>query len=120
MVSKISSIPRASAAIAGVVVRHENTRLLVAMSQAADQEPALRALFDELSDGFVDELGVLLGKLGLSVAPARVDLLHALFVGLSVIDLATNRPKGQARAKAALEIAFDLLSENRSSAQGRN
>lgn len=115
MVSKISSKARASTTIAGVATRHENTRLLVALNQAADQEPILRALFNELTDGFVEQLGVLLGKLGLPATPAHIDLVHALFVGLSVIDLATSRPKGEARAEAALRIAFDLLSENRPS-----
>jgi uncharacterized membrane protein len=42
---------------------------------------------------------------------ARIDLFHVLFVGLSVIDLATARRNGKARAKAVLNLAFQMLSE---------
>jgi hypothetical protein len=51
----------------------------------------------------------LLTKLELGPSQARIDTLHALFVGLLVIDLATSRRNGKARAKAALETAFVLL-----------
>jgi hypothetical protein len=106
----ISSAEQAAAKMATVVARHENTRVLAALNQAADQEPTVRTLFNELHEGFVAELHALLGKLKLSRTEARIDLLHALFVGLSIIDLATGRKNGRARAKAALGLAFDLLS----------
>jgi hypothetical protein len=85
-------------------------RVLAALNQAADQEPTVRALFNELLDGFIAELGTLLVKLKIPPTEARIDLLHALFVGLSIIDLATRRKNGRARAKAALDLGFDLLS----------
>jgi AcrR family transcriptional regulator len=106
----IESAEQAAARMATVAARHENTRVLAALNQAADQEPAVRALFNELLDGFIAELGTLLEKLKLSPTQARIDLLHGLFVGLSIIDLATGRKNGRARAKAALNLAFDLLS----------
>jgi AcrR family transcriptional regulator len=106
----IGSAEQASAKMATVAARRENTRVLVALNQAADQEPTVRALFNELLDGFIAELGALLEKLKLSPTEARIDLLHALFVGLSIIDLATRRKNGRARAKAALRLAFNLLS----------
>jgi AcrR family transcriptional regulator len=109
MVRNATSADKAISIIAGVVVRHENTRVLVALNQAADQEPALRELFNELTDGFVAQLELLLANLGLGPSRDRIDMLHALFVGLSVIDLATSRRNGKARAKAALETAFGLL-----------
>ena len=37
-----ASVREAAKAIANVAVRHENTRVLMALVQAADQEPALR------------------------------------------------------------------------------
>lgn len=106
----IASAEQAATKMAAVAARHENTRVLSALNQAADQEPAVRALFNELLDGFVAELGALLEKLKLSPTEARIDLLHALFVGLSIIDLATGRKNGRARAKTALSLAFGLLS----------
>ena len=106
----IVSAKQAAAKMATVAARRENTRVLAALNQAADQEPTVRALFTELLDGFIAELGTLLEKLKLSPTEARIDLLHALFVGLSIIDLATRRKNGRARAKAALSLTFDLLS----------
>jgi hypothetical protein len=53
----------------------------------------------QLVDGLLNE-----GTVG-----RRSDLLHALFVGLSIIELATNRPKGKARSKAALKLAFKAI-----------
>jgi AcrR family transcriptional regulator len=106
----IASAKQAAAKMAGVATRRENTRVLAALNQAADQEPTVRALFTELLDGFIGELGALLEKLKLSPTEARIDLLHALFVGLSIIDLATRRKNGRARAKAALGLTLDLLS----------
>src|SRR5580658_8133181 len=85
----IASAEQAAAKMATVAARRENTRVLAALNQAADQEPTVRALFNELLDGFIAELGTLLVKLKISPTEARIDLLHALFVGLSIIDLAT-------------------------------
>jgi AcrR family transcriptional regulator len=110
----IGSAEQAAAKMATVATRRENTRVLAALNQAADQEPAVRALFNELLDAFVGELSALLEKLKLSPTQARIDLLHGLFVGLSIIDLATGRKNGRARAKAALNLAFDLLSGDKS------
>jgi len=102
MIKGISSPKQAAAKISAVAARHENTRVLVALNQAADQEPTVQALFNELLDGFVAELATLLEKLQLSPAPARIDLLHALLVGLSVIDLATGRKNYRARTRGPL------------------
>jgi AcrR family transcriptional regulator len=106
----VGAAEQAAAKMATVAARHENTRILAALNQAADQEPTVRALFNELLDGFTAELSTLLEKLKLSPTEARIDLLHALFVGLSTIDLATRRRNGKARAKAALSLAFGLFS----------
>jgi AcrR family transcriptional regulator len=109
MTEKVTTPRQAAAIVASVVVRHENTRVLVALNQAADQEPALRDLFNELTDGFISQLRHMLAKFGMKPDQAAVDLVHALFVGLSVIDLATSRERGEARAKAVMKTAFDLL-----------
>jgi len=105
----ISSAEQGADRIAAVTTRHETSRVLAALNQAADQEPTVRAVFNELLGGFVDEIGGLLEKLDLPSNEASIDLLHALFVGLSIIDLATARRNGKARAKAVLNLAFQLL-----------
>lgn len=111
IVKGASSTRKTASTIAAVTVLHENTRVLSALNQAADQEPSVRALFNELLGGFTTELQALLEKLGLPANEPQVDFVHALFVGLSIIDLATARPKGKARAEAVLNLAFALLSE---------
>jgi|EndMetStandDraft_7_1072992.scaffolds.fasta_scaffold363787_2 AcrR family transcriptional regulator len=109
MVDSIKTGRQATALIAEVTARHDNTRILVALNQAADREPAVRELFQALNEGFVGEIARLLSKLGVSDEAGNVDLVHAIFVGLSVIDLATSRTRGVARSKAALEALFRLL-----------
>jgi len=106
----LSSPEQGAERIAAVTVRHETTRVLAALNQAADQELAVRAVFNELLGGFMEEFGSLFEKLELASTEARIDLFHALFVGLSVIDLATARRNGKARAKAVLGLAFYMLS----------
>jgi AcrR family transcriptional regulator len=113
LIANIRSIDGAPKAIAEAAGRHENTRVLVALNQAAEQEPEVRELFNELSDNFFNGIGALLDKLGLAKVPAHIDLLHAAFVGLSVIDLATCRPDQRARSKAALDIVFEILGDRK-------
>src|SRR5579871_4337283 len=114
MVKSASSAPKTASKIAAVTVLPENTRVLAALNQAADQEPQVRALFNELLGGFISELQTLLENLNLPAAEPQVDLIHALFVGLSIIQLATARRKGKARAEAVLNLAFNLLSGDQS------
>jgi AcrR family transcriptional regulator len=104
-----SSTEIAAATIASVAVRHGNTRVMMALAQAADQEPALRELFRELADGITERAGRLFEGLGIKPTDDARFLLHALSVGLSVIDLATGRPDGERRARTVLETALTLL-----------
>jgi AcrR family transcriptional regulator len=109
----------ATAAMGAVVARHENTRVFVALNQAADQEPALQALFNELLEGFVEAITDFLKRMNLRATQSHVDLLHAVFVGLSVIDLATGRKNGNARPLATLKSLFKLLSNHEASTKER-
>jgi AcrR family transcriptional regulator len=105
----ISSTKQAVEQIASVVVSNENTRLLAALNQAADQEPAVREKFGQLVETFASEIGAALERLHIKPSSARIDLIHVLFVGLSIINLATGRPNVQNRAKAVLKLAFEML-----------
>ncbi|MER2508419.1 MAG: TetR family transcriptional regulator [Amaricoccus sp.] len=105
------SIEAASAVIANVAVRHENTRVMMALAQAADQEPRVRELFRELADGIALRAGRLLEDLGLPSTAENRFLVHALSVGLAVVDLAVDRPDGAARAASVLETTFTLLAK---------
>ena len=119
LLKSAKSLKEAAAAIGAVVARHENTRVFVALNQAADQEPALQALFNELLEGFVQAIADFLKRMNLPSNQSHVDLLHAVFVGLSVIDLATSRKNGNARALAALKSVFNLLSTHETTTKER-
>lgn len=114
LVKGATSAKKTAATIAAATVFHKNTRVLAALNQAADQEPSVRALFNELLGGFMSELGALLGKLKLAADEPKIDLIHALIVGLSIIELATARPRGKVRAEAVLNLALQSLSGDKS------
>jgi AcrR family transcriptional regulator len=101
-----SSVREAAKAIANVAVRHENTRVIMALVQAADQEPALRELFHELADGIILRAGKLLTNLNIEPTDERCYQLHSMSVGIAVVDLATARKNGERRAARTLEAAL--------------
>jgi AcrR family transcriptional regulator len=101
--------PDLTANMARGMVQHENTRVLMGIAQAADHEPALRELFRDLTEGILERMGTLLDSLDIPVSQANQDIVHALSVGLAVIDLATARSDGEIRTKAALDTLFNLL-----------
>jgi AcrR family transcriptional regulator len=108
-----SSVRGAAKAIADVVVRHENTRVIMALVQAADQEPALRELFRELADGIILRAGKLLGNLNIESTDEHCYLLHAMAVGMAVVDLATARKDGERRAARTLETTLTLMAKGK-------
>jgi AcrR family transcriptional regulator len=102
--------PRATArVIASLAAQHENTRVIMALAQAADQEPAVRGLFRELADGTILRVGKLLENLNITPTNEHCYLLYALSTGLAVIDLATARKNGGRRAARTLEITLALM-----------
>ncbi|GAU86192.1 TetR/AcrR family transcriptional regulator [Bosea sp. BIWAKO-01] len=106
VIARISSVGEAAAAIAAVTGRHERTRVLVALNQASEREPEVRQLFNDLTKILHSEFAGLLMKLGLPATDTDVEMLHALFIGLSVFDLATCRPGQQERSRAILDLLF--------------
>jgi AcrR family transcriptional regulator len=111
VVTKATTRARASEGIAAVATRHEVTRVLMSLAQAADQEEEVRVLFNALTGGLTAEISTLLTKLGLTAQPANVDLFHALVVGLSVIELATGRKNGKSRSRDVIDLALHLFAQ---------
>jgi AcrR family transcriptional regulator len=108
----IVDLPSVSAVIkhlTAMIVRHENTRVMMALAQAADEEPSLRSLFRELADGIVSRLRQLLENLHLDATDEQVKLMHSLSVGLAVVDLATQRPHSKRRVEAILQSLFAMF-----------
>jgi AcrR family transcriptional regulator len=99
----------AAMAMTKMIARHENTRVMMALAQAADQEVELQKLFRGLADGIVSRFGQFLKSLKVESTEEHARLFHALSVGLAVVDLATSRPDGAKRTTAVLETALTLL-----------
>ena len=121
MLGSLPSLDAAADAIAVLVNRYENTRVLMALAQAGDEEPRLRELFRELADGIVARLTTFLGRFGVPTVtdePAR--LLHATAVGLAVVGLATGRADGTQRAADVLRPLFVMLAKGASRKAGSN
>jgi AcrR family transcriptional regulator len=108
-VAETTSAKNAAAQLANVVVRHGNTRVLMALAQAADQEPALRELFVELADGIIQRVSKILRQLNVKPSDEHCYLLHAVLVGMANITLATGREDSELRSARALERMFRVL-----------
>ncbi len=108
-----SSVREAARAIANVAVQHENTRVIMALVQAADQEPALRELFRELADGIILRAGKLLRNLSIEPTDEHCYQLHSMSVGMAVVDLATSRRDGERRAARTLEAALTAMTKGK-------
>ena len=108
-----ASVREAAKVIANVAVRHENTRVIMALVQAADQEPALRELFRELADGIILRAGKLLRNLNIEPTDKHCYQLHSMSVGMAVVDLATSRRDGERRAARTLEAALTAMTKGK-------
>jgi AcrR family transcriptional regulator len=108
-----SSVREAAKAMANVAARHENTRVIMALVQAADQEPVLRELFRELADGVILRAGKLLRNLNIEPTDEHCYQLHSMSVGMAVVDLATSRKDGERRADRTLETALTLMTKGK-------
>jgi DNA-binding transcriptional regulator YbjK len=107
------SAKQAASAITKMTAHYENTRVMMALAQAADHDASLQELFRELADGIVSRSGQFLQSLNEKSTPEDARLLHALSVGLAVVDLATGRPDGAKRTIAVLDRALTLLAGSR-------
>ncbi len=114
VIARILSVGDAAAAISEVTGQHERTRVLVALNQASEKEPEVRQLFNNLTNILHSEFASLLERLNLPATGTDVELLHALFIGLSVFDLATCRPGQRERSKAVLDLLFSRFASQAS------
>lgn len=108
-----SSREAAAASIARLTSQPENTRVLLALVAAAEQEPAVRDLFRELAAGMTRHGQDMLDALQAKPVAEAAYLLYALSVGLAVVTMATGQPGGEARCSSALSTVLDLLSDGK-------
>lgn len=109
VVSTVTTREQASERIAAMTSRHEVTRVLMSLAQAADHESEVRTLFNELTDGLAEEIRMLFGKLSIETQQPGIDLFHALIVGLSVIDLATGSRSRNDRPRDAMDLILQMF-----------
>lgn len=109
----LTSLDEMANVVAGLVSREENTRVLMALAQAGDEEPRLRALFQEMAGGIRTRVAACLSRLtGMEPREDLAFFLHAVSVGLSVIHLATGTPDGQQQAAAMIRLALQTIVQN--------
>lgn len=90
--------------LAGVLASPEQTRVLIALAQSADQHEAVRASFDALAGGIAPLGASLLEAFDVEVSDASLALLQATSTGIAVLALARG-------ADDATPLARHLLAE---------
>jgi len=78
-------------ALADVLVDPEQTRVLLALAQIADSEPALQPKFIALAEGIAPAATSVLQAAGAETSPEAIALLQTTATGLAVVALATGQ-----------------------------
>jgi len=87
----------------------EQTRLLLTLVLAADQEASIRTLFRRLTKEARQRLAQGLSQHGLPDDSDSVALIHALGVGLAVLDLARRDPASRRELRSVMALALANL-----------
>jgi AcrR family transcriptional regulator len=84
-------------------------RLSMALMVAADEDPSLRRWLAESDGRLRDRLRETLARLGVERPPDDIALLHASFVGASILAAQAGTRSAAARAAHLVRFAFDRL-----------
>jgi AcrR family transcriptional regulator len=87
----------------------EQTRLLLALVLAADEEKSIRVLFRRLTKDIREQIAAGLARQGIAAGPDAVALFHALGVGLAVLDLARAEPAARRETRTTTAMALGLM-----------
>jgi AcrR family transcriptional regulator len=91
----------------------EQTRLLLALVLAADQEKSIRVLFRRLTKDVREEIAAGLARQGIDADAEAVALFHALGVGLAVLDLARAEPAARRETRTTTKRALSLMAKQK-------
>jgi AcrR family transcriptional regulator len=91
----------------------EQTRLLLALVLAADQERSIRGLFRRLTTDIREEITAGLARHGIAAGEDAVALFHALGVGLAVLDLARGEPAARRETRTATKLALSQMTRRK-------
>ncbi len=100
------------AGLVEVLVDPRQTRILTALTQSADADPAVRRAFVALGAGIAPLGAALLESVGAEPTEASLALLQATSTGIAVLALATGGEAFRDRAEQALtQLISGLLAE---------
>lgn len=91
----------------------EQTRLLLSLVLAADEEASVRMLFRRLTRDIRARIAAGLEDRGIATSPDGVALFHALSIGLAVLDLARGERQSRQEARRLTSLALRHLKTNR-------
>ncbi len=92
----------------------ENSRVLISFALAASQDAEARAIFERLTRGIRGEVATAAERIGIGDDAKTVALVHALGVGLSVLNLALGGSSLRPEPAEGMAMLFRLLSESTS------
>jgi AcrR family transcriptional regulator len=91
----------------------EQTRLLLTLVLAADQEKSIRVLFRRLTQDIRGDIAAGLARQGIEAGPDDIALFHALGIGLAVLDLACGEPAARRETKTTTKRALSLMAKQK-------
>jgi AcrR family transcriptional regulator len=84
-------------------------RLVVALMNAADEDPSLRRWLVDLDNELIAQLGEIFDKVGLRADRDALTLLHASFIGIALMAAHDDSEDGPARTAHLIRLAIDNL-----------
>ena len=97
----------------------EQTRLLLTLVLAADGEPAIRRIFRGLTREVRALIAATMARIGAAADAESVALIHALGVGLAVLDLARGEPAARRELQTIARMARSRRIADKKPSQSR-
>ncbi|MDA8164333.1 MAG: TetR/AcrR family transcriptional regulator [Desulfobacteraceae bacterium] len=94
-------------------------RLMLALLNAADEDPSLRQWLRDFDRDVVDHLREIFTRLGLRPSENELALFHASFIGAAILSLRAGTEAGADRTALLAGLAFDRLVHSASRPAGR-
>lgn len=110
-----SSSPRKLAgAMGNAFEKAENSRVLISFALAASEDAYARRTFERLTRGIRGEVTAAAEKIGIPSDAKTMALVHAMGVGLSVLNLALGGSSLRPKPPETMAMLFRLLADSRS------
>jgi AcrR family transcriptional regulator len=103
-----------ASAMGAAFEKAENSRVLISFALAASEDAVAREIFERLTRGIRGEVATAAERIGIGDDANTVALVHALGVGLSVLNLALGGSLLRPDPAEGMAMLFRLLSGSRS------